>query len=59
MPNWNNPQPKITDNIKTNKKSKIILFADDTSVIIINPKPTDFIRYLKIKRNGLMLNSYH
>jgi hypothetical protein len=34
--------PKITSNIITNNKSKILLFADDTSIIVTNPNPIDF-----------------
>jgi protein associated with RNAse G/E len=32
------------DNKSMNNKSKIIPFVDDTSIIIFNPKPTDFVR---------------
>jgi len=40
----------------TNNKSKIVLFTDDTSIIIINPKPQAFInafnKALKVKNDA-------
>jgi hypothetical protein len=39
-----NDFPKITNNKNNNNKSKLILFADDTSIIFANPNPTEFIK---------------
>jgi hypothetical protein len=39
-----NDLPKITNNKNNSNKSKLILFADDTSIIVTNPNPTDFIK---------------
>ena len=58
-----NNLPKITDNKSTNDKSKVILFADDMSIIVTNNNPTDSIRDItmvcKNITNGLMLIYYH
>jgi hypothetical protein len=39
-----NGLPKIKNSISTNSKSKIVLFADDTSIIVTNPDPTNFTK---------------
>ena len=39
-----NDLPKIANNIGNNIKSKLMLFADDTSLIITNPNPAEFIK---------------
>jgi hypothetical protein len=39
-----NDLPKITNNVITNDKSKMVLFADDTSIIVTNPNPIDFTK---------------
>jgi hypothetical protein len=38
-----NDLPKSTNNKNNNNKSKLIMFADDTSIIVTNPNPTEFI----------------
>jgi hypothetical protein len=40
----NNDLPKIRNNRVTNSKSKIFLFPDDTSLIVNNSDPFDFIK---------------
>jgi hypothetical protein len=39
-----NDLSKITNNKNNNNKSKSVPFADDTSIIVTNPKPIDFIK---------------
>jgi hypothetical protein len=60
-----NDLTKITNNKDNNIKSKLILFADDTSLIVTNPNSTDFIKdiimtikniNLQFKTNLLSLN---
>ena len=43
-----NDLPKITNNKNNNNKSKLILFAADTSIIVTNPNPTEFIKYINM-----------
>jgi hypothetical protein len=57
--------PKIKSNISTNNKSKIILFAVDTNIIVTNPDPINFTKAINtvfknvnewLNANLLMLN---
>jgi hypothetical protein len=41
-----NDLPKIMNNTVTNSKSKMVLFADDTSIIVTNPDPINFIKVI-------------
>jgi len=46
----------------TNENSKTVLFADDTSMIITNPSPSNFkksVNKIIQEMNGLILTYYH
>lgn len=40
-----NDLPRITNNKITNNKSKVVLFADDKSIIVTNSKRTNFTKH--------------
>jgi hypothetical protein len=39
---------KITNTKNNNNKSKLVLFADDASLIITSPNPTNFIQNIHV-----------
>ena len=48
---------KVTNTKNNNKRSKFVLFSDDTIPIIISPNSTDVIKYINVQFTHINNNS--